>query len=444
MIKKSMKFLAKKIIISILRFEARLVLRKYRPKIIAVIGSVGKTSTKDAVSAVFSREFFTRRSEKSYNTEIGIPLTILGCQNEWRSASGWLENIFRGLSLALFRHKYPEWLILEIGVDRPGDMKAAAKWIHPDVIIVTRFADVPVHVEFFDSPQALIEEKTVLISSLKKDGLLILNHDDEKVMDQKEKWKGDMITFGWGAGADVLASNLAPLYGEDDLERTIPRGMMFRVETGGKTFPVRLFGTLGHGAVYAALAALAAGMKKGVNIVRIGEALEEFAPPPGRMRILSGIKKTFIIDDSYNASPVAMTAALETLRDLKVYGRKIVALGDMLELGKYSTDEHKKIGALAGSFCSILVTVGIRARYIAEGALDAGLSEKHIYQFENSREAGKFMEKFLKEGDVVLVKGSQGGGAQSIRMERAVEEIMAEPERKSELLVRQGAEWEKR
>lgn len=439
-----MKSIAKTIIIFILRIEAKAVLRKYKPKIVAVIGSVGKTSTKDAISAVFSREFFTRRSEKSFNTEIGIPLTVLGCRNEWGSITGWLENIFRGLSLILSRHEYPEWLVLEIGVDRPGDMKSVAKWIHPDVIVVTRFADVPVHVEFFDSPKALIEEKTSLLSSLKKDGLLVLNRDDEKVSALKEKWKGKTVTFGFEAGSDVLVSNLSPLYGEDDLERTIPKGTMFRVETEGKTFPVRLYGTLGKGAVYSAAAALAVGMTRGVNMVRISEALEEFMPPPGRMRILSGIKKTFIIDDSYNASPVAVKSALETLRDLKVYGRKIAALGDMLELGKYSNEEHKKAGMLAGTFCSILVTVGIRARAIAEGALDAGLSEKQIYQFENSREAGKFMEGFLKEGDVILVKGSQGSGAQSIRMERVVEEIMAEPERKADLLVRQGAEWEKR
>ncbi len=439
-----MKTILKKIITTILRLLAQATLRKYKPKIVAVTGSVGKTSAKDAIYAVFSREFFTRRSEKSFNTEIGIPLTILGCHNEWSNVLGWMKNIFRGLSLILFRHKYPEWLILEIGVDRPGDMKSVAGWIHPDVIVVTRFADVPVHVEYFPSPEALIEEKSSLISSLKKDGLLILNRDDEKVMAQKERWKGKIATFGFEEGAGVRASNIAPLYAEDDLERKIPAGIMFRVETDGKTFPVRLYGTLGKAAVYSASAALCAGMAQGINLIRIADALAEIIPPPGRMRIIPGIKKTFIIDDSYNASPVAMQSALLTLRDLQSYGRKIAALGDMLELGKYSTDEHKKVGALAGSFCSVLITVGMRARYIAEGALDAGMSEKNIYQFENSREAGKYLEKILEEGDVVLIKGSQGSGAQSIRMERVVEEIMAEPERKDELLVRQGEEWKKR
>jgi UDP-N-acetylmuramyl pentapeptide synthase len=299
-------------------------------------------------------------------------------------------------------------------------------------------------VEYFPSPEALIEEKASLIPSLKKDGLLVLNRDDEKVLALETRWKGKTATFGFEEGANVRASNIAPLYGEDDLDRKIPAGMMFRVDTDGKTFPVRLQGTLGKATVYAASAALAVGINTGINAVKISEALEEVVPPPGRMRIIPGIKKTFIIDDSYNASPVAMQSALETLRDLGTYGRKIAVLGDMLELGKYSTDEHKKVGAFAGAFCTILVTVGIRARYIAEGALNAGMSEKNIYQFENSREAGKYLEKILEEGDVVLIKGSQGSGAQSIRMERAVEEIMAQPERAGELLVRQGEEWEKR
>lgn len=434
-----MKAIAKKIISTILRFEAKIVLWKYHPKIVAIIGSVGKTSTKDAIYTVFSHEFFVRRSEKSFNTEIGIPLTILGCPNEWGNVIGWGENFLRGLSLILFRHQYPAWLILEIGVDRPGDMKSVAKWVKPDILVITRFADVPVHVEFFDSPEALIEEKISIVSSLKKEGLLVLNRDDKKVLEVKEKWKGKIVTFGFEEGADIRASNLSPLYGEDDLERKIPEGMMFRVDVSGRSFPVRLFGTLGNAAVYSASSAIAVGVESGINLVQVAEALEKATPPPGRMRLISGLKKTFIIDDSYNASPVAMASALETLRDLEAYGRKIAVLGDMLELGKYSTDEHKKIGTLVGSFCSILVTVGIRARSFAEGALDGGMSEKHMYQFESSREAGKYLEKVLKEGDVLLVKGSQ-----SVRMERAVEEIMAEPEKKDALLARQDEEWKKR
>lgn len=439
-----MKNIAKKIITAIIRAEASAVLRKYKPKIVAVIGSVGKTSTKDAAYAVLSREFFVRKSAKSFNSDIGVPLTILGCDNAWGDPVGWLKNIFTGFFLVLKKQKYPEWLILEIGVDRPGDMKEAAKWIHPDAIIVTRFADVPVHVEYFSSPEAVVAEKSLLIKSLKKDGILILNHDDEKVMALKNKWRGRTKTYGFSEGSDVLASHVSVLYGEDDLERKFPDGIIFRLDAGDASIPARIRGTLGKNMPYSAAATAALGMSAGINLVKISEGLSEMELPPGRMRLLPGLKKSIIIDDSYNASPVAVASALETLKEIKAYGKKIAVLGDMLELGKYSTEEHKKIGALAASFCDLLVTVGIRARGIADGALDAKMNEENIYQFDASREAGKYLEKLLNDGDIVLVKGSQGSGGNSIRMERAVEEIMAEPERKRELLVRQDAEWEKR
>ena len=439
-----MKNILKKIITAIIRAEASLVLRRYKPKIVAVIGSVGKTSTKDAAYAVFSREFFVRKSAKSFNSDIGIPLTILGCDNAWGNPLGWIKNIFIGLFLILKKQKYPEWLILEIGVDRPGDMKEAAKWIRPDAIIVTRFAEVPVHVEYFSSPEAVIAEKSLLIKSLKKDGLLVLNHDDEKVLALKDKWHGKIKTYGFSEGSDMLASHVSVLYGEDDLERKFPDGIIFRLSAGDVSIPVRIHGTLGKNMTYSAAATAALGMSAGINLVKISEGLSEIELPPGRMRLLPGIKKSIIIDDSYNASPVAMESALETLKEIKAYGKKIAVLGDMLELGKYSTEEHKKAGTLAASFCDVLVTVGVRARGIADGALDAKMDENNIYQFDSAREAGKYLETLLGDGDVVLIKGSQGSGANSIRMERAVEEIMAEPERKTELLVRQDGEWEKR
>ncbi len=439
-----MKQFAKKIISTILRFEAQAVLRKYKPKVVAVIGSVGKTSTKDAVYSVFAEKFFVRKSEKSFNSDIGVPLTILGCDNGWSDPFKWIENLWIGLSLLLWKHEYPEWLILEIGVDRPGDMKEASKWIHPDIIIVTRFAKVPVHVEYFSSPEAVIEEKTELLKSLKKEGTLILNYDDERVLELKEKWDVRTKTYGFGDGAEVLASHHTVLYGEDDLERKIPAGTLFRVTFGDTSVPIRLFGTLGKTGAYSASAAVTAGIVAGVNLVEASQGLAKIVPPPGRMRILPAIKKALILDDSYNASPVAMRSALETLKEIQTFGKKIAVLGDMLELGKYAKEEHLKVGAFAKEACDVLVTVGIRSRFIAEGALSNGMNENNVYQFDTSREAGKYLEKILEEGDIVLVKGSQGSGTNAIRMERAVEEIMAEPERKGELLVRQGSEWQKR
>lgn len=171
----------------------------------------------------------------------------------------------------------------------------------------------------------------------------------------------------------------------------------------------------------------------------MSQALKSYCGSLGRMKLIDGIKGSCVIDDSYNASPVAVEAALKTLENIKTKGLKIAVLGDMLELGKYTTEEHKKIGKLAGGVCDLLLVVGLRAKSMVAGALLGGLSEKNIIEFEDSQKAGKYLEKIVKEGDIVLVKGSQ-----SMRMERTVEEIMAHPEQKSQLLVRQEEEWRRR
>ena len=171
----------------------------------------------------------------------------------------------------------------------------------------------------------------------------------------------------------------------------------------------------------------------------IAGALESYDPPPGRMRLVRGIKNTLIIDDTYNASPAATAAALTTLGMITTKGRKIAVLADMMELGRHSTEEHRKIGEQVAKHADMLVTVGFRARDIAAAALDNGMPDNAILQFEDSGKAGAELQNLIKEGDCVLVKGSQ-----SMRMERVVEEIMAEPDRAEELLVRQDAEWKKR
>lgn len=143
-----------------------------------------------------------------------------------------------------------------------------------------------------------------------------------------------------------------------------------------------------------------------------------------------------ILDDTYNSSPAALSNALNILKDVQKMKRKIAVLGDMLELGKHSSDEHYEAGKLAAQSADILITVGIRARRIAEGALDAEMDESNIFQMDDSKSAGVFLKEIVKEKDCILVKGSQ-----SIRMEKVVFEIMADPEKANEFLVRQEDEW---
>lgn len=431
-----MKEIFKKIIGQIIQIEARLVLKKYTPKIIAVTGSVGKTSTKDAIYSVMAKSFYVRKSEKSFNSDIGVPLTILGCNTAWNNPFKWLQNIFSGLLLIIFKKKYPEWLVLEVGADRPGDIKQIASWLKPNIVLVTRFAEVPVHIEYFKSRDEVIAEKGNLVDALKHDGTLVLNSDDSDVFSFKNKFANKIITYGLMGDAEVRATNYSIYYSEETGE---PYGVHFKVEYKGNCLPVKIIGVLGTNNIYSALGAIAVGIALGLNLVESTENLSQHIAPRGRMNLIRGIGQTTIIDDTYNSSPVAVLSALETLKILKTKGRKLAILGDMLELGKHSADMHKNIGEVVAPICDLLVTVGLRSKAIAESAIDNGLDADNVLQFENSVAAAEYLKNILKPHDLILVKGSQ-----SIRMEKVVKVIMAEPDKAGDLLVRQDKEWQKR
>lgn len=425
-----MKQILKYIIVFILEIESRLVLKKYKPKIVAITGSVGKTSAKDAIYSVLSDSFFVRKSEKSFNSEIGIPLTILGCPNAWSNLLLWMRNIFEGFVLIVLRNHYPKWLILEIGADRPGDIKRIARWLKPDIVVVTRIPDVPVHVEFFASPTDVLKEKNYLVQALKENGILVLNHDDENVMTFK-KDLNHLITFGFKEGSNMKASNDKVYY-----QAGTPAGVRFRVDYKGNSVPIEINGGVGRQHIDPALAALSVGSSQNLNIVAMGQSLSCHNAPPGRMKLVKGINKSTIIDDSYNSSPIAVEEALKTLQDLTTEGVKIAVLGDMLELGSYTAEEHSKVGKQAAEVVDILVTVGVRSQLIGESAQENGMKKKNIYILNDSYTAGEKLKTIIGVGDLVLVKGSQ-----SVRMERIVEEIMEHPEKKKSLLVRQEMGW---
>ena len=418
-----------------MKIESEVVLWKYKPKVVAITGSVGKTSTKDAVYAAMSGSVYVRKSEKSFNSEIGLPLTILGVPNGWNNPRIWLSNVLKGLWLIVAPHKYPEWLVLEVGVDGPGDMKRTASWLKTDAVIITAIGETPVHIEFFKSRDELVEEKSKLIGTLKKDGILILNADDETVLGMKAKSKNRIVTYGFKEGADVFGSGDAILYSNEG----IPQGLVFRVDEGGKSLPVMIEGVFGRNHMYASLAALAFTIGLKFNPLSAINSLKNYDMPPGRMRLIEGVRGSLIIDDTYNSSPFACEASLKTLGEVKSKGRKIAVLGDMLELGKHTEEAHKNIGKIASENSEILIVVGLRAKTIKVGALEAGMNPKKVFEFENSLEAGEYLKKLVEAGDIILAKGSQG-----MRMEKTIEAIMSHPEDKEKLLVRQDEEWKKR
>lgn len=435
-----MKEFIKKIIVWKLGILARLYLHRHKPMIVAVTGNVGKTSTKEAIAVVLSSIKRVRSGKGNLNNEFGVPLTIIG---DWaddyyetgNSAWFWMKVIVKGVGRLFYKKRYltlyPEVLVLEYGADKPDDIQKLCKKFKPHISVITAVGEIPVHVEFFQTPAALAKEKSELVKYLDSNDYAVLNYDDQVVLDMKEKTKARAMSYGFGEGATVKILNFD--FRSD--EAGWPVGVSFKLHYGSANnfVPVKIDGSLGKSQAYAAAAATAVGIIFKMNLVDISEALGGYKGPKGRLKILKGIKNSMIIDDTYNASPASMHLALETLKSFS--GRKIAILGDMLELGEYTEFAHRAVGDFAGSFADVLVCVGLRSKFIADSAANQMLRDSILY-FDSSIEALSKIDSLIKEGDLILVKGSQG-----IRMEKIVEEIMAEPERKKELLVRQGQKW---
>jgi UDP-N-acetylmuramoyl-tripeptide--D-alanyl-D-alanine ligase len=361
-------------------------------------------------------------------------LTVLGLPNGWNNPLAWIKNIIDGFFTAFFSTTYPEVLVLEAGIDRKGDMKKLKRWLSPDIVVLTRLPKVPVHVEYFQNPEAVVEEKMVLVSAMKPEGVLVYNSDDSIIEAQLPNVLQKKTGFGRYLETDFTAREDRVVYADD-----MPKGIEFKVEHMKADHKVSIGNTIGTQHVYSCIAAIAVADELSVPIKSATEALTDLVTPPGRMRILPGIKSSLVIDDTYNSSPIAVEQALQAIKEVSYAKRKIAVLGDMLELGKFSADEHLRIGGLVADSVDVLFTVGVRAKAIAQGALAKGMSEKHIFQYEDVGRAGRELQNIIQNGDVILVKASQG-----IRAEKIIEEIMANPEEAEKLLVRQDTEWKNR
>ncbi|MFA6995040.1 MAG: Mur ligase family protein [Patescibacteria group bacterium] len=429
-----------KILQFILKFVSKLILEKYQPIIIGITGSIGKTSAKEAIYLLLKDQQNVRMSSKNYNNELGLPLTIIGEISAGHDLLAWLLLFFRTVKLILIKDKnYPRVLILEMGADRPGDIAYLTAIAPPAVGVVTGVSYS--HLEYFGSLLGIKKEKQVLIENITSQhnrGLAVLNYDNDSTRDMATVSKARVLTYGLQAGADLRAQDVVFNFAKGNYELS---GLNFKLNYNGSVVPVFMPQVMTESAIYAALAAAAVGIYFDLNLVEIARVLNDFSLPPGRMNVLPGIKHSFIIDDTYNSSPAAALAALDILGRIKVdeSAAKYAILGDMLELGTYTEEGHRLVGAkIVASGISRLIAVGEKSKDIIFGATTAGLADDYIWHFDRSEAVGQFLSTRLKAGDVVLVKGSQG-----MRMEKVVKDIMAEPSRAAELLVRQGSEWTK-
>ncbi len=345
-------------------------------KVIAITGSNGKTSTKDLTAAVLSERFRVTKTAGNFNNHIGLPLTMLRAK------------------------KSDEIGIFEIGMNHPGEIAPLAKMAAPDVAIITNIGVA--HIEYMGSREAIAQEKGMLAEALPSDGTLILNGEDEFSNRIAARTKAHAIFCGTDSGG-VRASDIQQDFG----------GTRFRLHADQPSVEAEL-PVPGRHMVSNALLAVGAGRAFGLSLEECAAGLRKLELTRGRLEQKSarGIQ---ILDDSYNANPDSMTAALQTLAEMPVAGRRIAVLGRMGELGSESGNSHRLVGEVAAKLrIDTLIAVGPEAALVADAALLGGVL--HVEKFDAIDEAIIALRRFAKSGDVVLVKGSR-----SARMERIVE-----------------------
>ncbi|MEN9558052.1 MAG: UDP-N-acetylmuramoyl-tripeptide--D-alanyl-D-alanine ligase [Candidatus Parcubacteria bacterium] len=423
---------------------ARRAIRRERPQVIAVTGSLGKSSVKEAIGvALGAREAGSsvRMSLKNYNNEYGVPLTIIGTQTPCRNVVMWVQVLFRALWLGWGMGKIgAKVLVLEMGADRKGDLAWLVGIAPPDVAVVTSVS--PAHAEFFGSVEEIAIEKGTLVRALSKRGVAILNADDPRVTAMRKETEATVRYVGESEGSDVRIHDVRIAMDMVEDERNVPRGVEVALDVHGQMFRTELRGTIGRPQAFAAAVAVAVAPSAGVPVEQALERLNrDYHGIAGRTRIIPGIKFTTLIDDSYNAaSPTAMISGLRDVASMELSSgtqRRIAALGDMRELGSYSDEAHRAVGhEVATLGFDVLVTCGTLARDIAAAAREAGMADEAIHSFDDVAAAGLFIQGLIAKGDVIFIKGSQGS-----RTEKIVKELMAEPLQAPFLLVRMTKEW---
>lgn len=418
-----MKAFFRFIIGGLLSLKAKNFLRQHRVQVIAVTGSVGKTSTKEAIYTLLKDKFDVYSSKKSFNTPIGLSLAVLQEEESgFTSPIDWLKILKR----VFFTKKKPyQKIVLEMGADKPGDLKKLISIAAPKISVLTNVNPVHLAEKQFKNLEAIAKEKSTLVRFLPREGVAVLNYDDDHVRNMETS--AGKLTYGIKHPAMLMAKDI----------KTTTKHLSFTVTFKGHSAKF-VVPVIGEFQVYVLLPAIAVGLQLGMKLSDCAESLKNFTLPPGRMNLIPGVNKSQIVDGSYNASPSTVTAALDLLSGLKST-RKIAALGMMNELGDKTHEAHIEVGEKAAAVADLLVAVGKEAPTMKKGAMEAGMKEEYIFTFFDSAEAGRFLKDKLRLGDLVLVKGSQN----RVRMEKLVKAIMKDPKKAPELLCRQGKAWEK-
>jgi len=351
-------------------------LSRPRVKVVGITGSVGKTTTKELAAAVLATRYAVLKSEGNMNSEIGMPLVLLELTRRHQRA------------------------VLEMGMWAPGEIEFLVEMAQPEIGVVTNVG--PSHLERMGTLDAIEKEKGDLVALLPEDGVAVLNADDPRVRGMAERTQAHVVTYGLGGDADVRA---------EDVEGHGLSGVSFTLAYGGDR--AKVYSRLpGRAMVSNALAAAAVGLVDGLAVEEVAEALTA-AQIPSRLRQYAGARGSVLLDDSYNASPASMIAALEVLGE--VPGRKIAVLGDMRELGTAEAEGHREVGRRAAELADVIYAVGDLGRWIGAEAKHAGHADVRIVL--DKAEIAPSLLPELGPGDVVLIKASRALELETVRDE---------------------------
>ncbi len=408
-----MKHFLRSVAEKLLLFRARAVLRRV-DTVIGVTGSVGKTTTRMAITHILAKDFAVQTSSKNFNTPMGLMLSILNIDHTGSSPLTWFAVVLRAYFTKL---PSPQILILEYGIDAPGDMDELLKIAVPDILVVTPISLVHMAKGQFATLEENRAEEWKLVKRVPQ---VLLNGFDSETLPifitQKSPMQQLQI-FGTRASGDVTVVYTG----------TGEKGVTFLVN--GDSFCVPVFGAF---QVQVFTPAIILAKQLGISIERIREQLADFEPPAGRGRIFEGKNDSLLWDFSYNSSPLAARETLRTLQDITWAKRRIAVLGTMNELGDLTLQEHEHLGEYAAHFADRIIFVGQYGEDFARGV--AG--KKPLQLFKKAAEAGEYLQKILQSGDFVLVKGSQDG----VFLETALTMLLADSHDESRLC-RRDAEW---
>lgn len=435
---------------------AKKTLARERPYVITVSGTVGKSSTKQAIAAVLEAEYTRGRvrvSTKNYNNELGVPLTVFGLLAPGRSMIAWLRLLSTALLTSWgIRSTGIKTFVFELGVDKPNDMQELAQLVTPDLVVISALTPddptlAPSHTANFASIEALVEEESKIVKVLRPQGMLVVNADDPRAFALRHATTAHVLTFGETDAADVRLMNVTVRTEEGSYGR-VPIGLEIELQVFQKPKRIYLPGVFGRSIAYAVAAGVAVATALDLPLDEVCSTFaSHFCPLPGRTRIIPGIKYTTLFDDTYNASPVAVMSALHDLANLTLLPeqRRIACIGEMRELGQASEVLHRAVGVEAAKLgIDLFVACGTLSHVMVDGAQANGLAREQTQAFEDSPDAGRFLQRFIRPGDVILLKASEGqSNPRGVRMERVTKELMADPNLAEELLPRQDASWKR-